>query len=84
MTPPRVLLRLTPAQRYERASFLRAFLLGRAYESGATLTTRQIRDQYGVSKATAKRDLQRIQSLVPECTAGERGERQLSKHHFAT
>lgn len=46
----------------------RAFLLGRMVERGVKLTTAKIRAEMRVSKATAKRDMQRLRRLVPQTT----------------
>lgn len=47
------------------SAFARAFVLGMLYESGQTITTARIRKEFGVAKATAKRDMKVIRSLVP-------------------
>lgn len=52
-------------RRNPRASqFVRGFRLGLFYAGGRVLTTRGIRRELGVSRATAKRDMKAIAKLV--------------------
>jgi hypothetical protein len=45
--------------------FVRGFLLGMLYERGHTITTARIRRELRASRATAKRDMKHIRTLVP-------------------
>lgn len=45
--------------------FARGFLLGLLYARGFALTTKRIRNELRVSRATAKRDMTQIRLLVP-------------------
>jgi hypothetical protein len=54
-----------PARKNKRASpIVRGFILGQLYERGHAITTKRIR-KLGMSRATAKRDMRRIASVVP-------------------
>lgn len=44
--------------------FVRGFLLGMLYAQGKVITTTRIREELRVSKATAKRDMQKVARLV--------------------
>lgn len=59
-------------------AFERGFALGRLLESGVTLTTSRIREQFRVSRATAKRDLRAVRAIAdPACDVSENGERRV-------
>ena len=53
-----------PARRNRFADpFMRAYVLGRMYERGRPITTERVRRLFGVSPATAKRDLAALRRL---------------------
>lgn len=61
------------------SQFVRGFLLGLLYSQGKMLTTKRIRREFRVSKATAKRDMAQVRTLVvvrpskpfPGCTTNQ-------------
>lgn len=74
-------MRRGPSHRAGQA-FARGLILGRLVARGQLLTTAAIRTRFGVSRATAKRDLVQIRALWPMHRRGAAVAR-LRKHQGA-
>lgn len=70
--------RLLPKPSTDYDPFSRALMLGARIATGGEVTTQYIRDRFGVSKATAKRDMFWIERvLAPEVAQEANGKRTL-------